>query len=175
MQRRIQGCLDLPLSDEGRNQAERAARELADERIDHVYAAPCSSSQETADLLARNRRIRITALETLRNLDYGLWHGKLIDDVKRQQPRVFRLWQESPQAVCPPEGETWTHARERVSRALHRVRRRHRDGVVALVVSEPVAAVIRSLVGQDPSSDVLKADEQCGRWEWIDLRTAEAV
>ncbi len=174
-QRRIQGSLDLPLTESGVDQVARTAVELAGEPIEHVYTAPCTAGKETAKVLVQNRRIRITELESLRNLDHGLWHGKLIDEVKRQQPRVYRMWQETPQVVCPPEGEPWAKARERVTQALRKICRWHRDGVVALVVSEPIATVVRSLLGQNQPADLWKSDCNCGRWELIDIESTELV
>ena len=41
----------------------------------------------------------------------------LFDEVKSKQPRVYRQWQEQPDTVCPPEGET-----------LHRGGRPAQDG-----------------------------------------------
>jgi broad specificity phosphatase PhoE len=119
--------------------------------------------------------VKVTPLEQLRNLDHGLWHGKLIDEVKRQQPRVYRMWQEGQENVCPPEGETWAEARERVSAALRKVLKRHREGVVALVIPEPVATLVRSLVCHCEPGDLWKAECDCGRWEVLTVEAAEVA
>jgi phosphoserine phosphatase len=170
-QRRIKGSLDLPLNENGLNQVARAVDELANAQIDHVYSAPGQSARQTAEALAKSRRLKAVVMDNLQNLNHGLWHGKLIDEVKRQQPRVYRMWQDSPENVCPPEGETWGEARERVTAALKKIFKKHRDGVVAIVVAEPLATLVRSLIrqGGDLPGDLWKAECDCGRWELIEM------
>jgi broad specificity phosphatase PhoE len=174
-QRRIKGCLDLPLNARGRQQVSRTCFELAEAHISHVYSAPCQSALETADVLAREHPVKVTPLEQLRNLDHGLWHGKLIEEVKRQQPRVYRMWQEGQENVCPPEGETWLEARERVTGALRKILKKHKEGVVALVIPEPVATLVRSLLCHCEPGDLWKAECDCGRWEVLTVEPAEAT
>src|SRR5689334_3015534 len=104
-QGRIKGSLDLPLSDSGRHQAAQTANELATVKIDYLYAAPCQCCLETANAVALRHRLKVRTLETVQNLDHGLWHGKLLDELKQTQPKVFRQLQEHPETVVPPCGE----------------------------------------------------------------------
>ncbi len=101
-QGRIKGCLDIPLSKTGSDQAIKTASELSGLQVDMVYSAPCESAQQTAEIVAKKCRSRMKVVDALRNLDHGLWQGKLIDEVRRQQPKVYRQCQESPENVCPP-------------------------------------------------------------------------
>ena len=80
-QGRIKGSLDMPLSTLGEQQAVAVASELAGINVGTIYTAPCESAQQTAMQLARGRDLRIKVLECFRNIDHGLWHGKLIDEV----------------------------------------------------------------------------------------------
>jgi broad specificity phosphatase PhoE len=168
-QGRIKGSLDLPLTSHGADQVQRTVEELGTSRIDHVYCAPCQSAQQTAEVLAKRRRLRAKTLEGLKNWDHGLWHGKLIDDVRRQQPRVYRLGQERPESVCPPEGESWEVARQRIAATLTRILRKHKDGGVALVIPEPLATLARSLLRAGEPADLWKAECDCGRWDSIEV------
>ena len=172
-QGRIKGCLDLPLNQTGRQQVARTIFELAEAHLDHVYSAPCQSARETAEALAKEHPVKITLFDPLRNLDHGLWHGKLIEEVKRQQPRVYRMWQEGQENVCPPEGESWAQAKERVATGLRKILRWHREGVIALVIPEPVATLVRSLVSHCELGDLWKAECDCGRWEVLTVEPAE--
>ena len=40
----------------------------------------------SAEALARVTKSKVRELEGLANLDHGLWHGKLIDEVRRSHP-----------------------------------------------------------------------------------------
>lgn len=174
-QRRIKGSLDLPLTENGTHQVARTVRELAGAEIDHIYSSPCRSAQQTAEALAQSRRLRIRTIDAFRNLNHGLWHGKLIDEVKRQQPRVYRLWQDHPESVCPPQGESWLAARGRAAAALQRVLRKHREGVVALIIPDPMATMVRSMLSRTQPGDLWKAECDCGQWQLIDIQSTLAV
>jgi broad specificity phosphatase PhoE len=170
-QRRIKGTLDIPLNQNGTDQVARTASELADAEVEVVYSAPCQSAMQTAEAVAEELSVKVKRLDMLRNLDHGLWHGKLIDEVKRMQPKVYRLWQDSPEAICPPEGETLTSAKLRVQKAVKRLRKKHRKGVVAVVASEPLASIMRCCIEQRELGDLWKSECDFGAWEMLDIQT----
>lgn len=167
-QKRIKGNLDIPLSLSGSTQVTRTVCELADYEIDWVYASPGQAAGQTAEALARDRQLKVKRLEKLHNLDQGLWHGKLIEEVRRNQPRVYRQWQEHPETVCPPQGETFCSAEQRVRSTIQKLLRKHKSGVIALVAPEPVASLIRRELDQSDLGDLWKAECNCGRWEIVD-------
>ncbi len=146
---RIKGSLDIPLSDQGIEQAERLADELGQIKLDCLYVANCESALESAKLIKARNTCKQKALDCLRNLDHGLWQGKLVAEVKRLQPKVYRQFQEHPEGVCPPEGETIDQAYQRIRAPIERIRKRHRNGGrIGLIVPQPMNSVVRfSLVG----------------------------
>jgi probable phosphoglycerate mutase len=81
LQGRVSGRLDLPLSERGEQQAEEAARQLQWEQFDIVLRAPCQQAGETADKIARLMRVRVKIEPDLANIDFGLWHGRRLDDL----------------------------------------------------------------------------------------------
>lgn len=167
-QGRIKGSLDMPLSAHGRQQAVQTAAELASIELAAIYTAPCESARATAERLAEHRDTRVKMVDGFCNVDHGLWHGKLIDDVRRHQPRVYRQGQDAPDSLCPPGGEAIHAARARVMKALHKITKKHRHGVVALVIPDPLASVVRSLLNGDELRDLWKAETDGGRWELIE-------
>ena len=117
-QERIKGSLDMPLSENGVEQAHRVASAMEKLSIRFVYSAPCESAQSTAKEIAEHVQSKWKVCDCFRNLDHGLWEGKLIDEVKRQQPKLFRQVQENPRSFCPPGGETIAEAEARVEKFL---------------------------------------------------------
>ncbi|MCO6456081.1 MAG: histidine phosphatase family protein [Pirellulaceae bacterium] len=174
-QGRIKGTLDIPLNENGTHQVARTIHELAEVELEVVYCSPCQCAQQTAAALAAERGIRVKPLDKLRNLDHGLWHGKLIEEVRRTQPKVYRLWQDDPGSVCPPQGETLQSAEQRVRLALAKMLRKHRRGSLALVVSEPLASLVKSLLLQRDLGDLWKAACDCGRWELLEVEPRDMV
>ena len=167
-QGRIKGTLDIPLNEMGQTQVSQLVADLHDTEIDHLYASPARSALQTAEALAADHRLRAKTLDELQNLDHGLWHGKLIDEVRVSQPKVFRQLQDHPETVCPPQGESVGAALTRVRALVARLIRKHRKGTIALVVPEPLASLVCSTLGTD-LGDLWKAECKCGGWQKIDV------
>jgi len=174
-QGRIKGTLDIPLSETGQGQVGRLISELHGTTIDHLYASPCRSAQQTAESLALDHHVKIKTLDELQNLDHGLWHGKLIDEVRLSQPKVFRQLQDHPETVCPPQGEPVGTALERVRVLVSRLLRKHRSGTVAIVAPEPIASFVRAALGDAELGDLWKAECEVGGWQMIDIPEKVAV
>jgi len=158
-QGRIVGTLDVPLSESGIQQAQSVAEELSDLEITAVYSGPCLAAQQTAVEITAHSRVRPRVEAKLRNIDMGLWQGREMDELKANQPRFVRKWQDNPEQVCPPEGETLMDARPRVDAFLKRISRKHKSGVVVVVVADPLASEIATRIdmldgsGQTPQDD----------------------
>jgi probable phosphoglycerate mutase len=167
-QGRVQGTLDIPLCEDGRQEVEKMVEELRGKQIDAIYTSPCQSASQTAEALATVFAVKTKAIDKLQNLDQGLWQGMLVSEVKTKQPKVYRQWQEQPETVCPPQGETLGAAHQRVQVALAKLLKKHReDAVVAIVAPEPLASVIRHALGQD-WGDLWQCAKGCARWEVFD-------
>ena len=168
-QGRITGQLDIPLSELGREQVSQSVAELASQPIDAIYSCPCQSAAQTAAALSQASGARVKKLEKLDNLDQGLWHGKLIDEVKQHQPRVYKQWQDKPETVCPPGGESLGDMRERVESSVKKLLKKHRSGVIALIAPEPLASLVRSYVTDTDVGDLWKAECEKANWELISV------
>ena len=51
---RIQGALDIPLNRQGLMEVARAVDQLRDKRMEVIYAAPCGSATQSAEILAKD-------------------------------------------------------------------------------------------------------------------------
>ena len=169
-QGRIQGNLDIPLNDAGREQAVSAIECLKERSLTALYSCACQAAQETAELIGASLKLKAKVLERLPNLDHGLWQGMLIEEVKRKQPKVYKQWQEHPENVCPPEGEMLSEVTERVDTILDKLLRKHRFGTVGLVAPEPLASVIRCRILGGEMGDLWKATNGCSRYEVFEVR-----
>ncbi len=116
-QNRVQGVLDIPLSERGQAEAIDLASRLADTNLSALYCGPSESVVKTAEIVGRHLGLRPKRLDDLRNLDQGLWQGLQLDEIKRRNLKLFRQWLDDPRTICPPEGETVEDALDRV-RAL---------------------------------------------------------
>lgn len=103
---RFQGGIDVPLNDNGRSQAQQAAEFLKDVPIDFAVSSPMLRPKETAEIaLQYHPNIKLELQEEFREINHGLWEGKLESEIKQEYPDLLRQWQISPQTVQMPEGE----------------------------------------------------------------------
>jgi probable phosphoglycerate mutase len=168
-QGRIKGILDIPLCDDGSLQAAETAQQLTQFKFDAVYSAPCRSARQTAEMIAAAGKLKVKVIEELHNVDHGLWHGKLIEEVKQTQPRLYRQGQEHPDSICPPQGEPIAAGRERVRRSLERLLKKHRTGTLCLIAPEPLASVIGSELQHHELTDLWKSECDNGAWTALEI------
>lgn len=154
LQGRVRGSLDVPPCPEGLAEVRAAAAALVAAPPEAIYTAPTSCAIEAGRIIGGRCGLTPKPLDLLANLDLGLWQGKLVSEIRRQQPRTFRQWQDDPWTVIPPEGELLEEARGRVEQALERIFKRHRTGRVAMVVPPPLDALVRWLVAAEPLGDL---------------------
>ncbi len=149
-QDRIQGVLDVPLSDRGKAEVAQLAERLSGLDLSALYCGPGESVGKTADAVGRASGLRPKRIDDLRNLDQGLWQGLQLEEVRRRNLKVFRQWLDDPRTICPPQGETVEDALERIKAALKPLIRRHRDEIIGVVAAEPIAQLISGYLRRDP-------------------------
>lgn len=167
-QGRMKGSMDMPLSPCGRAQVDDAVRQLSDVRLEKVYSAPCQSARETAATLARWCGGKVKIVDCLRNIDHGLWHGKRIDEVRTQLPRLYKTGQEHGEQICPPGGESMEAAKIRVEKMLAKLRKKYRHGTIGLVVPDPLASVVRCVLVGNSMGNLWQSETDAATWELID-------
>jgi broad specificity phosphatase PhoE len=169
-ERRIQGTLDVPLNEQGNAEVARLIDALRDLKLETVYAPACQPALSTAEAIAEAFDIKLRKLDRMHNLDHGLWQGMLIEEVRLKQPKVYRQWQEMPRYICPPGGEMLDQAADRVRTAMGKLLRRHKDGVIGIVVPEPLASLVRFVFNHAELGDLWKATSEHGRWEVLEVQ-----
>ena len=125
-QGRIQGQLDLPMCESGRQEVARAAGELRELKITAVYASPCSAAQETAEAVAIPLDLKVKTLDSLHNLDHGLWQGMLVDDVKPNSRRSTASGRINPKRSARRKARRYDDAEERLQQAVAKLARKYR-------------------------------------------------
>ena len=167
-QERIKGSLDIPLSELGKEQVLKAIDEIAKFPVVAVYCGPCESAVATAKLLAERLKCKQKICDCFRNLDHGLWQGKCIEEIKRQQPKLYRQVQDNPGLFSPPGGETFADATHRVARQLEKLQKKHQEQTIAVVIPEPLATLVATMLKSTQIDDVWKSECDRGSWELIE-------
>jgi probable phosphoglycerate mutase len=103
---RFQGGIDVPLNDNGRTQAQQAGEFLKDVPIDFAITSPMLRPKETAEIILKyHPKVELELQEEFREINHGLWEGKLESEIRQEYPDLLRQWQIAPETVQMPEGE----------------------------------------------------------------------
>ncbi len=148
---RLYGQLDVPLSEEGRGEARRVARALADVHLDAVISSGLERAEFTAALLRAPRGLARRDDPRLRELDRGSWAGLGREELARRwsDPDQQELCRRG--AFQAPDGERPAALVERVSRALDGAARDYPGGCVAVVAHAWVLrAAVARVIGLAP-------------------------
>jgi probable phosphoglycerate mutase len=113
---RIQGHLDIPLSETGRRQAERMALALADDPITAIYASDLTRAWETAHYLGRELGVEVTKEEGLRERGFGDFEGKTFAEIEALLPEQSLRWRKRDPEFAPAGGESLLALRNRPRR-----------------------------------------------------------
>ena len=148
---RFAGATDVPLSDEGRRQAQRLAMRLSNEKIAAIYASPLGRTVETARLLAVPHELVVQTREGLREISHGHWEQLTRREVDEQFPEEAAQWEKDPYTFAPKGGESGLAVTARALPVLIDLVRAH-PGANVLVVSHKatIRLLLSSLLGFDP-------------------------
>jgi len=130
---RMQGQLDIELSDTGHRQAACLARALADEVIDAIYSSDLARAVQTALPLAAARRIRVTTDPGLRERCFGVFEGLTYRDVAVRWPDDAERWHQRDPGYGPAGGEALRDFAARCVAALTRIAAAHPGQHIAIV------------------------------------------
>ena len=147
---RFAGSTDIDLSDEGRAQATALGKRLAAEQIDAAYCSPMKRAIETATLALGARKLPLTRIDGLKELDHGPWEGQRHKDVEDKYKVDYLAWEADPFMAPPPGGESGLSVLARALPALCAIVVAHPNQTV-LVVSHKATnrLVLCSLLGTD--------------------------
>ena len=175
VQERILGSLDIPLNEKGLAEVAETVKQLCNRGLEAIFTPVSQPPLQTAEVIAKALGIKLKKIERLENLNQGLWQGMLVEDVRHKQPKVYRQWQEQPENVCPPEGEMLGAADERVRTAIAKLLKRRKEGVIGLVLPEPLLSLARRFMTHEPLGDLWKAPNGHGRFEVHDVDPEEIL
>lgn len=107
------GRTDLPLSAEGRRQAEAWRHCFQERPPGRVVSSPLSRALEFARIMAGDRAIDVEVCLELSEIDLGNWDGRSMSEIRQTDPTS---WQERGRNLAqfrPPNGESFEDVQKR--------------------------------------------------------------
>ena len=170
---RFAGSTDVPLSDEGREQARRLGVRLSGEKIAAVYASTLGRTIETARFLADPHGLEVLPREGLREISHGHWEQMTRREVDERFPAESAAWEEDPYTFAPAGGESGLAVTARALPALLEIVRSH-VGMQVVVVSHKatIRLLLSSLLGFDPRRYRDNLDQNPAALNIVDFKDA---
>ena len=77
---RIHGITDVPLNEDGINQAKEVSKALKGIRADFLYASPLSRAFKTAEIIGQELNLVPNPVEDMKEMNFGWMEGKEMRD-----------------------------------------------------------------------------------------------
>jgi broad specificity phosphatase PhoE len=133
---RIIGSTDLPLSTDGRKQAQQLGIRLSGEPIDIILSSDLRRASETARIISVECKTPLALDNRLREVDFGLWEGMTVREIQEKYTKEFDDWKNNS-SFSPPNGERYPSITGRMQSFLGDLKNDH-SGNTVLIVSHGV-------------------------------------
>ncbi|UCH35451.1 MAG: histidine phosphatase family protein [Armatimonadota bacterium] len=127
------GATDPPLNEHGRRQAAGVRDYLRGQSVAAIYASPMRRAVETAEPAADALGLETCTIPALREVDFGEWEGRGLDEVRERYPELWQRRQEDPFSVTPPGGERYSDLAARVLPAFDELIADHQEDAIVVV------------------------------------------
>jgi broad specificity phosphatase PhoE len=123
---RVQGWRDSPLTERGREQARSLAAEVAGEGLVRLLTSQLPRARETATIVGEVLGLEPEVDARFAESRRGAWEGRLIDDIRREDPELWSAWLRAGDDFRFPSapgsaGESLSEHSSRVAPALEAV------------------------------------------------------
>lgn len=110
---KYQGITDVPLNENGLNQAKACGEALKDITFDRILSSDLSRALVTAETIRGDRTTPITVDKRLRELNFGDWEAMLFSDIEARWPDLIDEMYLRPHLVKVPNGESFKDLQDR--------------------------------------------------------------
>lgn len=171
-ERRMQGQLDIPLTDEGRRQAHELGERLKREgtHFDALYSSRLVRAKETARIIGGYLGLEPKAVNGLEELNFGCFQGHTFREIPTLFPYEYAEYEKHGVDTAAYGGETGQMVLERAKRALAALPEA-KNGEALVVSHGAVIGFIRAFVKGIPLGEAKALIP--GNVETVELGEAE--
>ena len=152
---RFQGQIDIPLNENGKDQASKTFAYLKDISFNKAFSSSMHRPYETAQIILQNNKdLEIQKIDSLVEISHGLWEGKLEAEIRENWPVLLKNWHDKPEEVIMPEGESIKDVSKRSIEAFDKICLSQEDNDLSLLVAHDAVnkTLICNILGLDYSN-----------------------
>jgi probable phosphoglycerate mutase len=143
----------VPLTEEGVDQSEKAAKFLEDMNISAIYSSPIERAKNTAEIVGKHNSIDVRIDDRLIELDMGKFTGKPYDEIFSSHGNVFMKFYRGELEIAHNGVETFEEVKKRIRDMVDHVIDNHPDENVVLVTHmDPIKAMLSTVVSFSPEN-----------------------
>jgi len=143
--KKMQGHMDSLLTQSGVQQAKWLGERLSSVSFDAIYCSSSPRAITTAGMISGNRSIEIVKLDSLKEINMGLWEGQHIEQITQDFPIPFDQFFNEPHLYQPTgQGESYSELIERVLPAIQDILTKHKGQQVLIVTHRITLKAIMS-------------------------------
>lgn len=148
---RYQGHANIPLNEQGRAQARKAAARLARYSAAAIYTSDIVRAAETAEIIGAMLGLAPKPMRDLREIDVGQWEGLTPEELYRRFPEHMEAFDRDPARTVRLGGESYAQLQERALAALNTIHAAHPGDELVLAVSHggTIRALLCHIIGLD--------------------------
>jgi broad specificity phosphatase PhoE len=138
---------DVHLNSNGQQEARDIADGLKEVPLSAIYSSPLERALETAEPLAKLKKLKVIISDGLNETDIGEWKGLEVKKV-RKLPE-WKIVQNSPSRFRFPKGESFQEEQTRLVNAMEKIINRHKKDELVAVFShaDPIKLIINYYLG----------------------------
>ncbi len=167
------GQIDVPLSEEGVEQARALCKWLQPVRFNRILSSDLSRTQCTCRIIAGHLAHSMESLPALREIGLGAWEGCTHSEIMQRFPAEYAARGRDIENWRPPGGESFADCRARVLDAMHGVLD-HAQGNILLVGHAGVNRLILCDVLGIPVAKLRSIGQDYGCLNIIDFSGAQS-
>ena len=143
----------VPLTEEGVDQSEKAAKFLEEMNISTIYSSPIERAKNTAEIVGKHNSIDVRIDDRLIELDMGKFTGKPYDEIFTSHGNVFMKFYRGELEIAHNGVETFEEVKKRIRDMVDHVIDNHPDENVVLVTHmDPIKAMLSTVVSFSPEN-----------------------
>ena len=147
VQGRYAGSIDVPLNQNGLQQAEVLAQKLAGITFDVIVSSPMARARMTAEtIFVYHPETPLEVIKHFAERSVGVFEGLTREEAKEQYSELFNRWCTRQLDDAPTGGETNRQFETRVISGLEELKLRYWDKTVLLVCHGFVSRMINKLL-----------------------------
>ncbi|WP_024821749.1 MULTISPECIES: alpha-ribazole phosphatase [Aminobacterium] len=151
-EQRYQGHSDVPLNEEGLDQARRVSLRLASFQAELIVSSPLQRAAQTAAIIAEHQvSTSILLRKGLEEIGFGEWEGLTVTEVEACFPEEHRRWRQDPSSTVPGGGESFSSVQQRVDNVLKEIMTREEERILVVAHGGTIRTALVSLLGVSSS------------------------